>query len=96
MTATLIHRETDILDRAIGASLGAWPTEIATAFLGIKLSPLDVARMNELAEKAREGTLGDDEELEIESYLSAARLLEILKLRARASLMANQVAPKLP
>ncbi len=89
MSTLHFHRETDILARAIDSAPGRWTPEVATAFLGIKLSPADVVRMNELAEKARDGTLNSDEELEIESYRSAARMLEILKLRARASLKAT-------
>ena len=42
--------------------------------------------MNELAAKARDGALDPDEELQIESYRSAARLLEILKLKTRLSI----------
>jgi hypothetical protein len=42
--------------------------------------------MNELAAKAAAGTLDSDEDLDIDRYRSAARLLEILKLRSRISL----------
>jgi hypothetical protein len=42
--------------------------------------------MNDLAARSRAGTLEADEEIEIESYRLAARLLEILKLRARATI----------
>jgi hypothetical protein len=81
-----IHREVDILERAIDPRGGAWPPDVARAILPIKLAPEDVSRMNQLAGKAAAGTLDSDEELEIESYRSATRLLEILKLRSRISL----------
>jgi uncharacterized protein YnzC (UPF0291/DUF896 family) len=42
--------------------------------------------MNELAAKAREGSLGADEQLEIESYRQACRLLDLMKAKARLSL----------
>jgi len=45
--------------------------------------------MKELAAKAQAGSLDVDEELEIESYRTATRVLEILKLRARAVLKAT-------
>jgi hypothetical protein len=92
MPATLIHHEADILERAIDASGGGWSSEIARGFLSIKLSPADVVRMNELAEKSRGGALDADEVLEIESYRYAARLLEILKLRARGVLKQTDAA----
>ena len=42
--------------------------------------------MNELAAKSRDGTLGADEQLEIESYRQACRLLDLMKAKARLSL----------
>jgi hypothetical protein len=88
MSAIVSHHEADILERAIDASGGKWPPEIAKGFLSIKLSPADVVRMNELAARAQAGSLDSDEELEIESYRTAARVLEVLKLRARMALKA--------
>jgi len=85
-SAATIHREVGILERAISPRGGGWPPEIAKAILTIKLAPEDVTRMNELAAKAAAGTLGSDEELDIESYRSATRVLEILKLRSQISL----------
>jgi uncharacterized protein YnzC (UPF0291/DUF896 family) len=42
--------------------------------------------MNELASKSREGSLSADEQLEIESYRQACRLLDLMKAKARLSL----------
>ena len=42
--------------------------------------------MSELAAKARDGSLGVDEQLEIESYRQACRLLDLMKAKARLSL----------
>jgi len=42
--------------------------------------------MNELAAKSREGPLSADEQLEIESYRQACRLLDLMKVKARLSL----------
>jgi len=86
MSVTVAHQEADILERAFDASGPEWSREIAKAFLSTKLSAADVSRMNELAAKSQAGTLGVDEEMEIESFRFAARLLEILKLRARTTL----------
>ena len=54
--------------------------------LSLTLSSADRDRMNELAAKSRDGSLTADEELEIESYRQACRLLDLLKARARVSL----------
>lgn len=90
MSTVIAHHEADILERAIDESgAGHWPPEVARAFLAVKLSASDLKRMNDLAAKSQAGALGSDEEIEIESYRSAARLLEILKLRARAALKRN-------
>lgn len=86
MAVIVPPHEAEILERAIDASDPEWSPAIARGFLSIKLSASDLARMNELAGKGQSGTLGVDEEIELESYRSAARLLEILKLRARVAL----------
>jgi hypothetical protein len=42
--------------------------------------------MNDLSEKAREGTLTAQEQVEIDNYERAGHVLSLLKLRARRSL----------
>lgn len=46
----------------------------------------DFARMNQLAEKASEGTLTTEESDEVADYMQAGNLLEELKSRARKAL----------
>ncbi|MDB5291970.1 MAG: hypothetical protein JWL69_3211 [Phycisphaerales bacterium] len=77
--------EVTILSRAIDPANGSWPVEVAQGILSIALSQADRQRMDELAAKARSATLDADEELEIESYRQASRLLELMKAKARAS-----------
>jgi hypothetical protein len=77
--------EATILSRAIDPSNGSWPVEVAKVILSIALSPFDRQRMDELAAKARRASLDSDEEIEIESYRQASRLLELMKAKARAS-----------
>ena len=86
-TVSLDH-EAAILSRAIGPSHGNWPSGIAQAVLSIGLSPADRSRMDTLAEKARDGSLTHDEEIEIEGYRHVCRLIEWMKAKARASLKA--------
>jgi hypothetical protein len=77
--------EATILSRAIDPSNGSWPVEVAKGILSIALSPSDRQRMDELAAKAQSASLDSDEEIEIESYRQASRLLELMKAKARAS-----------
>jgi hypothetical protein len=56
----------------------------AHGILSLTLSSSDRDRMNELAAKARDGSLGADEQLEIESYRQACRLLDLMKALKRA------------
>lgn len=78
--------QTAILDRAIGLESGEIPPEAARFIQSIRLSEEDVDRLNELAAKAREGTLSPEEEVAIEEYRRVGRLLEMLKLKARIAL----------
>ena len=78
--------EFTILSRAIRPDAGDWPVEIANAIMSISLSESDRARMNKLARQVTAGELSPDEEIEIESYREATRLLELLKAKARVSL----------
>src|SRR5438132_1328732 len=81
-----LNHEATILSRAIDPENGNWSPGIAEGILTIRLSPADRERMNELAAKAREGALGPDEEMELESYRQVTRLLELMKAKARVSL----------
>lgn len=78
--------EASILSRAIDADSGNWAASVARGILSLTLSSPDRDRMNELVAKAREGSLGADEQLEIESYRQACRLLDLMKAKARLSL----------
>jgi len=79
-----------ILSRAVDAERGGWSVETARGILSISLSEEDRMRSDELAAKARDGSLTVAEEIEIENYRRAGRLLELLKSKARASLRRNE------
>lgn len=93
-TSITANNEAAILGRAIDPANGNWSASIAEGILAIGLSPADRERMNELAAKARDGRLDAEEEIEIESYRQATRLLELMKAKARASL--KRAAPPAP
>ena len=78
--------EAAILTRALAPSDGIWSADVAKVIAAIGHAPSDTQRMDELAVKARSGELGPDEDVEIESYRQACRLLECMRAKARASL----------
>ena len=86
MSSTPKNDEASILGRAIDADSGVWAPGVAQGILTLALSSADRDRMNELGAKAREGSLDSDEQLEIESYRQACRLLDLMKAKARLSL----------
>jgi len=86
MSSAPRNDEASILSRAIAPDSGTWAPGVAHGILSLTLSSSDRERMNELAAKARDGSLGTDELLEIESYRQACRLLDLMKAKARLSL----------
>ena len=88
--------EAAILGRVVDLHQPAWPPEAARALLNLSLPDADRERMNELADKASLGTLATDEELEIEGYRHVCRFLDLVKARARASLVGKSAPPTPP
>lgn len=81
-----MNTQTAILDRALGTSSSKMTLDAARYFMGIHLDPVDAERANELAAKARSGSLTNDEELEIDEYRRTGRTIEMLRIRASAVL----------
>ena len=86
MSSSPRNDEASILSRAIDPDGGTWTPAVAQGILSLALSAPDRERMNELAARSRDGSLGADEQLEIESYRQACRLLDLMKAKARVSL----------
>ena len=86
MSSSPRNDEASILARAIDPENGLWTPSVAHGILSLALSPADRERMNELAAKSRDGSLAADEQLEIESFRQACRLLDLMKAKARLSL----------
>jgi hypothetical protein len=78
--------EAEILARVFDPANGTWSAEAAQAVLAIGLPDGDRKRMDELAAKARAGTLEGEEELEIEGYRHVCRLLDLMKAKSRAAI----------
>lgn len=76
----------EILLRLIDPNRGDLSADAARSLLKVDFSEEDSRHMDELAEKARQGTLSTAEEAEIENYERVNNLLGILKSKARQSL----------
>lgn len=83
----------EILARIIQPEQGRMVAEAAREILDYKLTPDDRDRVNELATKAREGTLSESERSELDDYERVTALLEIMQSKARLSLKQAGLSP---
>lgn len=79
-------RGVEILTRTIQPAEGNLPIEAARSILNFRLSPTDWERVNELAARARAGTLTAEERAELDEYERITCLLELMQAKARLSL----------
>lgn len=89
---TMAEPESAILERAISAANASWSPEAARAILAFKLAEGDLRRADELAAKARRGSMTDEEKQNLESYLHIGRIVEFMKAKALLSLKALDAA----
>lgn len=75
-----------VFGRLVKPDRGDLSPEAAREILSLRFDDADARRMNQLAEKARDGDLSPEEEAEIESYRRAGYLLGVLWSKARLSL----------
>jgi hypothetical protein len=80
------NSETAILARLIEPERSGLAPEAARYILTLDFKGSDLQRMNELAEKARDGALSPGDEREIENYRHVGHLLALLRSKARVSL----------
>jgi hypothetical protein len=78
--------EADILTRVIAPDDASLDKKVAEAVLAMGFQAADRRRMDDLAEKAREGCLNTDERAEAESYERVGHFISLLKSKARRSL----------
>jgi hypothetical protein len=86
--------EADILTEVINPEQPGLPPELAAAILDWKFSQQAIQRMNELAEKNRQGILGDAEKADLEKYLRVGTFLNLLQAKARLSLGGTTTPPR--
>jgi hypothetical protein len=75
--------ENAILSRAILPHAGSWPAAAARSLADIRLAEEDLARADDLAQKAVEGSLSGSEAEELKRYRHAGRVIEMLKAKAK-------------
>jgi uncharacterized protein YnzC (UPF0291/DUF896 family) len=78
--------EAAILSRVINPNASTLSAEAARSILVLGFPEADMARMNTLAAKARNGQLTAAEDDELESYLRIGRFLALIQTKARHSL----------
>lgn len=78
--------QAEIFARTVEHHAEQLPPDIARFFLELELTADDQARLNELADKAREGSLTEIERQDLDEYRRAGRLVELMKLKARHAL----------
>lgn len=89
MTTTFAQRgQTGIavLDRLIEPSEKTLTPDAARTLLSLKFQQRDERRMNQLAEKARRGTLSAAERTEAEQYNLISHMVALLQAKARGAL----------
>ncbi len=81
-----LNSEAAILNRVIEPEVDDLPPETAHYILRLEFRQQDMERMNVLAEKARKGTLSEEERAEAENYEGVGHLLALMQSKARRSL----------
>ncbi len=84
-TATL-DTEGEILEQVIEPGSGGMSPETAQALLRFRFNTAAAARMNELAEKIRQGTIAPSERALLERYLRVGNFLNLVHAKARCAL----------
>ena len=78
--------ETALWGRLLDPVETALSPEAARYLINLRFPQSDVNRMQELAEKAREGTLTLEEHIEMDNYERVGHVLSLMKSKARQSL----------
>jgi hypothetical protein len=78
--------ETAILARVVLPDAATLTPVVAQSVLAMEFIEADRHRMNEFSAKAREGSLTEDDQRELDSYERVGHFLSLLKSKARRSL----------
>ena len=84
--STVAANQNDIFARSLEVRADRLSPDVARFFLELELSPDDRDRLDELADRARRGELSEADQRDLEEYRRVGRLVELMKLKARAAL----------
>ena len=88
----IIKNEAEILSRVIDPKNPSLSPEAAKSILAMSFSAEDIARMNDLSDKASDGALSEEEQDELNCYERVGHLLGLLQSKARRSLNGGAAA----
>jgi hypothetical protein len=78
--------ESEILEQVIEPDTAGMSPEAAQVLLRFRFNTAAVARMNELAEKNRQGTIAPSERALLERYVRVGNFLNLIHAKARCAL----------
>lgn len=84
-TASL-HTESEILEQVLQPDAAGMSPDAARSLLRFQFNSAAIARMNELAEKNRQGSIAPSERDLLESYLRVGNILNLIHAKARCAL----------
>lgn len=87
-TITDTITESEVLNQLVTDEQPGFSKEAARAILSLRFGPAAIKRMNELAEKNRQGTLSETDRAALEMYLRVGGFLNIVQAKARVCLSA--------
>lgn len=93
MSAGLVDQDKTgvaILDRLIRPGRQFLTADAARTLLSLRFHQSDERRMNQLAAKARKGTLTAKEQAEAEQYNLVSHMVALLQAKARAAIQRHQ------
>jgi hypothetical protein len=76
----------DPIDRVLDPLARCLTPDVARRMLSVEMDPVTRQHLDQLAAKANEGTLTEDERAEYEEYVDAIDFVGILQAKARAFL----------
>ena len=82
----MLETESEILEQVMESDSAGMTREAAQALLGIRFNTAAVARMNELAEKNRNGAITPSERALLERYVRVGNFLNLIHAKARCAL----------
>lgn len=82
-TTTIPTTSLDLLARSLDNSRQYMTEDVARFLLSLELTPQDKLHLEELAAKARQGSLSAREQKEIDDIMRIGRIVDVLKAKAR-------------